>query len=79
MEELQAPKKYMDVLKRIYESLVCQVHMREGIYEIFSSDVGMKRHLSPTLFGLCIDQLECMVQVYVDYEWIEEVTIMWMT
>ena len=45
--------------------------------KIFSSYIGVKQGcpLSPTLFGLCIDQLEHMVLEYAHQEGIEDVAI----
>ena len=67
------PPKYMHVVARLYERAVCQVHMGENISETFTSDIGVKQGcpLSPTLFGLCIDRLEQMVEEYAHQEGIK--------
>ncbi|MCO5587893.1 hypothetical protein L7F22_041845 [Adiantum nelumboides] len=53
------------------------MEMGREISEIFVSTIGVKQGcpLSPTLFGLCIDQLEQMVFDFMQEEGIEEVTI----
>ena len=77
MEELQVPLDYMHAIAPIYEQVVYQVRMGKGISKIFSSNIGVKQGcpLSPTLFGLCIDQLEHMVLEYAHQEGIEDVAI----
>ena len=77
MEELQVPNEYMHAVARIYERVVCQVRMKGDVSEMLTSDIGVKQGcpLSPTLFGLCIDRLEHMVQEYVQQEGIGKVAI----
>ncbi|MCO5579120.1 hypothetical protein L7F22_032972 [Adiantum nelumboides] len=77
MKELQVPNEYMHAIFRIYEKVVCQVRMGEGISEFFTSTIGVKQGcpLSPTLFGLLIDELEHMVLEFMRQEDIEEVMI----
>ncbi|MCO5549455.1 hypothetical protein L7F22_002926 [Adiantum nelumboides] len=77
MKELQVPNEYMHAIFRIYEKVVCQVRRGEGISEFFTSTIGVKQGcpLSPTLFGLLIDELEHMVLEFMQQEGIEEVMI----
>ena len=48
------------VLYRIYERVLCHLKGRDGMSQVFDSNMGVKQEcpLSPTLFGLCIDKLE---------------------
>ncbi|MCO5609736.1 hypothetical protein L7F22_063968 [Adiantum nelumboides] len=77
MKELQVPNECMHAIFRIYEKVVCQVHMGEGISKFFTSTVGVKQGcpLSPTLFGLLIDELGHIVLEFMQQEGIEEVMI----
>ena len=72
--EIQVPSEYMLVVSRIYEKVICQLRMGRGISEFFASNIGVKQgcSLSPTLFGLCIDELEQMVLEFKQQEGIEE-------
>ena len=51
--------------------------MGKEISEMFASSIGVKQGcpLSPTLFGLCIDELESRVLEYIREEDIQEVMI----
>ncbi|RYA37888.1 reverse transcriptase domain-containing protein, partial [Enterobacter cloacae complex sp. 2DZ2F2B] len=77
MEELQVPSEFMLAVSRIYEKVICQLRIGREISGIFVSTIGVKQGcpLSPTLFGLCIDQLEQMVLDFIQEEGIEEFTI----
>ena len=77
MEELGVPSEYMVAISRIYEKLICHVRMDEGLSDYFTSTTGVKRccPLSPTLFGLCIDELEQRGIKFLKEEGIEEVTL----
>ncbi|MCO5586193.1 hypothetical protein L7F22_040132 [Adiantum nelumboides] len=77
MNKLQVPDEYMHAISCVYEKVVCQVRMGEGISKFFTSTIGVKQGcpLSPTLFGLLIDELEHMVPEFMQQEGIEEVMI----
>ena len=47
------------------------------VHDFFNNTIGVKQGciLSPTLFGLCIDELEEMVTKFVKEECVEEVAI----
>ena len=77
MEELQVPIEFMYAISRIYEKVMCRVHMQDQISDFFASTIGVKQGcpLSPTLFGLAIDELEQMVLEFMHEEGIEEVMI----
>ena len=62
MEELEMPSEYMLAISRIYEKVICCVHMSDKLSNLFNSTIGVKQGypLSPTLFGLCIDELEVL-------------------
>ena len=53
------------------------MNMDEGLSYSFTSTIGVKPGcpLSPTLFGLCIDELEQMVIKFIKEEGIKEVTL----
>jgi len=54
------------IVARVYEKVTCAVHMGKHQFDFFSSDIGIKQGypLSPTLFGLCIDELEETIQCF---------------
>ena len=54
------------------------MRMRDRLFDFFTSTIGVKQRcpLSPTLFGLCFDELEEIVAKFVKEEYIEEVVIM---
>ena len=60
MEELEVPSEYMLAISRIYEKVICCVCMKDRLSDFFNSIMGVKQvcPLLPTLFGLCIDELE---------------------
>ena len=62
----------------IYEKVTCRrVCIVKEILEFFPSIIGVKQGcpFPPTLFGLCIDELENMVLEYMHQEDIKEVMI----
>ena len=50
----------------LYERVVCFLKSTNGFSQAFVSNMGVKQGcpLSPTLFGLCIDELEEMILEY---------------
>ena len=63
MIEIDMPLEYKVVIARLYEHVKCQLKMDSGFSKHFLSNMGVKQGcpLSPTLFSLCIDKLEEMV------------------
>ena len=61
----------------IHEKVTCYVCMGDGIMIFLKNTNGVKQGspLSPTLFGLCIDELEEMVTKFIKEECVEEVVI----
>ena len=70
MEELEVPSEYMLAISRIYEKVICCVYMSDKFLDFFNSTTGVKQGCTflPTLFGLCIDELEEMVAKFVKEE-----------
>jgi hypothetical protein len=83
MEKLSIPTEHKEAVAGIYEKVRCTVHMNKQHSRFFSNDIGVKQGcpLSPTLFGLCIDELDEMIQRYaankgIDSPKIAQVTIL---
>ena len=49
-----------------YEKVVCRLKQAQGMSDVFESNMGVKQGcpLSPTLFGICIDQLEELINEF---------------
>lgn len=60
MECIGVPMHLRTAVAHLYERVICQLKTHEGLSTAFSSNMGVKQGcpLSPTLFGLCIDQIE---------------------
>jgi hypothetical protein len=73
MEQHKVPTEYKTAVARIYERVKCAVRMKGQQSNFFSSDIGVKQGcpLSPTRFGLCIDELEEMMRQFATDEGIE--------
>ena len=63
MVEIGMPSEYRVAVARLYEEIRCQLETENGFSEYFLSNMVVKQgcSLSPTLFGLCIDKLEELV------------------
>ncbi|MCO5590499.1 hypothetical protein L7F22_044469 [Adiantum nelumboides] len=60
MERLRVPTYLRRAVAHMYREVRCKIKTQEGYSREFMSNMGVKQGcpLSPTLFGLCIDQLE---------------------
>ncbi|MCO5586433.1 hypothetical protein L7F22_040373 [Adiantum nelumboides] len=60
MESLGVPTYLRRAMAHMYREVRCKIKTHEGYSREFMSNMGVKQGcpLSPTLFGLCIDQLE---------------------
>ncbi|MCO5574127.1 hypothetical protein L7F22_027906 [Adiantum nelumboides] len=60
MESLGVPTYLRRAVAHMYREVRCKIKTQEGYSREFMSNMGVKQGcpLSPTLFGLCIDQLE---------------------
>ena len=60
MEHLGVPSHLRAAVAQLYSQVKCQLKTHTGFSRAFFSNMGVKQGcpLSPTLFGLCIDQLE---------------------
>ena len=77
MEELEVTSEHTLAISRIHEKVISCVCGGDGISDFFNNIIGVKQSypLSPTLFGVCIDELEQIVVKFVNDESIEEVVI----
>ena len=66
MQMLGVPIELCMGIYRLYERVVCHLKSTNGFSQAFVSNMGVKQGcpLSPTLFGLCIDELEEMILEY---------------
>lgn len=60
MESIGVPLHLRIAVAHLYQRVLCQLKTHAGMSKEFSSNMGVKQGcpLSPTLFGLCIDQIE---------------------
>ena len=60
MECIGVPKEIRFAVFRLYKKVKCQLKCKDGMSQEFYSNMGVKQGcpLSPTLFGICIDRLE---------------------
>ena len=60
MENIGVPKYLKVAVAQMYQQVRCKLKTTNGFSREFSSNMGVKQGcpLSPTLFGLCIDQIE---------------------
>ena len=60
MEHIGVPMHLRVAVAQLYKEVRCQLKTQTGFSRAFSSNMGVKQGcpLSPTLFGLCIDELE---------------------
>lgn len=67
---LEVPLHLRMAIFRMYEKVACQLKGNNGLSDIFYSNMGVKQGcpLSPTLFGLCIDKLEELIQMMLQGE-----------
>ena len=77
MEEFEMLSEYMLEISQIYEMVICCVCMGDRLSNFFNSTIGVEQGcpLSPTLFGLCNDELEEIVAKFVKEEGVDEVVI----
>ncbi|MCO5579440.1 hypothetical protein L7F22_033295 [Adiantum nelumboides] len=63
MESIGVPLHLRAAVARLYEEVKCKLKTQTGFSQEFMSTMGVKQGcpFSPTLFGLCIDQLEDFV------------------
>ena len=63
MVEIGMPLEIRVAIARSYEQVRCQLKFENGISKHFLSNMGVKQgySLSPTFFGLCIDQLQQVI------------------
>jgi len=68
--EARGPMEYRTIVTKIYKKVKCVVRKGGEQFDFLSSDIGVKHGcpLSPTLFILCIDELEEMVQPFTNDE-----------
>ena len=60
MHQIGVPLSIQHGVQKLYEQVLCKLRMKDGFSESFVSNMGVKQGcpLSPTLFGLYIDELE---------------------
>ena len=66
MQRIGVPKELQHGVQKLYEQVLCKLGKAEGFSNSFVSNMGVKQGcpLSPTLFGLYIDELEELIAEY---------------
>ena len=77
MQRIGVPKELQHGVQKLYEQVLCKLRKAEGFSDSFVSNMGVKQGcpLSPTLFGLYIDELEELIAEYTKQGGIDGPTI----
>ena len=77
MRRIGARRYLQHGIQKLYEQVLCKIPQIEGFSESFTSNMGVKHGcpLSPTLFGLYIDEFEELITEYAKSEEIDGPTV----